>query len=167
VTKSARKRCAGQGHAGGRGGGGKVPAYYIRNLEGKKPLIRLRHRKHNSIKMYLKEIAYVCMNWVQLTWHSAQRLVPMNPVAKRWDPCKAQDVWSWVTIGLWRRTEDGGSTFLRMFIYICLQVYTALLPSRPMWTASPPSEPQISRNVHSPTSFPGTAKQRLHVTVLQ
>ena len=64
VIKSRRMRWA--GHAAGMGESRGIQRVSVGKPEGKRPLVRPRHRWEDNIKMVLQEVGCWGMDWIEL-----------------------------------------------------------------------------------------------------
>jgi hypothetical protein len=85
--------------------GEKRNAYRILvgKLEGKRLLRRRRRRRVDNIKMYLREIGWVGMDWIYLAQDRDQWMAPVNTVMNLRVPQNAGTFLSSCTIGRFSR----------------------------------------------------------------
>jgi hypothetical protein len=84
MIKSRRMRWA--GHVSRMGEKRNAYRILVGKLEGKRPLGKLRRRWVDNIKMDLREIRWVGMDWIDLAQNRDQWRAFMNTVLNLWVP---------------------------------------------------------------------------------
>jgi len=103
VINSRRMRWA--GHVSLMGERRGVYRVLVGKPEGKRPLVRSRHRWEDNIKMNLQEVGCGCMDWIELTEVRDRWQALVNAVMNLWVP---QNVGNFLTAEILGSNPTGG-----------------------------------------------------------